>query len=236
MARGSTLATIVSMVKAELFLDDSAEVSPGGDATIKVQIATQQKWLALKHHWPFLDLESTVSLVAGTRHYAFPSSPNTLELGKAVEAHCYFGELWNEVDYGISPEHYNSLNPALDQRCDPVTRWQMINVGGVLKFEVWPLPATAMTFRFRGQRVLGALTSDAHTADLDDLLIAQFTAAKLATRMKGADAQALLSQALDTLRELRRGYPSEMVSFNTGGTKVPPRDWQRPTVATMITP
>lgn len=236
MARGTTLAAIVAMVKAELFLDSSSEVSPGGDATIKVQIATQQKWLALRHRWPFLDLEATVSLVAGTRYYDLPSSGSTLEFGRPVETHCYFGELWNEVEYGISPEHYNNLNPALDQRCDPVTRWQMLYTGGALKFEVWPLPATAMTFRFKGQRVLSALTSDAHTADLDDLLIAQFTAAKLATRMKGADAQALLSQAMETLRELRRNYPSEIESFNMAGTMVPPRDWQRPTVATMITP
>lgn len=239
--RNVALSTLVEMVKGELMVDSDSEVSPGGDAMLKTQIATMQKWLALRYGtgvFPFLRTEAEVSLEAGTRYYDFPevASAPVLDLARPVETHCYFGELWNTVDYGIEPAHYNSLNPALDQRCDPVTRWQMFNDAGTLKFEVWPLPATDMTFRFAGQRVLKALTADADTCDLDDILIVQFTAAKLAARMKSTDAQALLAQAQETLKQIRQGYPQETISFNTAGGYVPPKDWERPTVATMISP
>lgn len=222
------------MVKAELMVDTDAEVSPGGDAILKVQISNQQKWLALKYDWPFLMIEPTVNMVAGTRYYALP----TIELGKPVEVDCYFGSLWNRLEVGIDPRLYNSLNPALGQKCDPVARWQLYHTGSAVQFEVWPLPGTATMLRFRGQKVLSTLASNGDTAELDDLLIAQFTAAKMATRMKSADAPALLAQANDTLKQLRAGYPSEPVTFSLTAPQRPRvRDWSdRPTVATMISP
>ena len=39
MARGTTLATIVAMVKAELLVDTDTEGSPGGDATEMAGVA-----------------------------------------------------------------------------------------------------------------------------------------------------------------------------------------------------
>lgn len=235
MARGTTLDTILEMVKAELMADIDDAVSPGGDALVKIQIANQQKWLALRYEWPFLEDEADVTLVAGTRLYTLPT---TLEFGKPVKAQCYWGELWNEVQLGIDAERdYNFLNPSLDQRSDPVERWRMYLTGTTKQFEVWPIPATAGVFRFTGQIVLPALTAGTDTAVLDDLLIAQFTAAKLATRMKQADAPALLAQANETLKQIRAGYPKPAVLFNYSGQDTRrPRNWQRPTVATMISP
>lgn len=221
-------------------VDTNDAVSPGGDPTIKLQLAMQQKWLALRWHWPFLKLEKDVNLTAGENIYDFPNASGVplFELGKPVAAFCYFGELWNELCVGINPKYYNSLNPDLDQRADPVTNWDFYREtnASALKFEVWPLPASANVIRFVGQMTLPALTADGHTALLDDLLIVQFTAAKLATRMKQADAPALLAQANETLRQLRAGYSTETVEFCTSGPSKPPRDWQRPTVATMISP
>ncbi|TSA41087.1 MAG: hypothetical protein D4R57_01025 [Verrucomicrobiales bacterium] len=221
------------MVKAELMADIDDAVSPGGDALLKIQIATQQKWLALRYDWPFMVGEANVNLVAGTRLYTMPP---TLEFAKPVKAHCNWGELWNKVQVGIDPQRdYNFLNPQLNQRFDPVARWRMFMDVSTLKFEVWPTPATATVFRFTGQIVLPALAVDADTAVLDGLLIAQFTAAKLATRMKQADAQALLAQANETLKQIRAGYPKPAVMFNYSDQDTrKPRNWQRPTVATMI--
>lgn len=225
------------MVKGELLLDPDSEVSPGGDVTLRRQISTTQKWLALRHSWEFLEVEKTVNLVAGTRYYSFPTGPTlAFELGRPVEVHCWFANLWNEVDYGISPAEYNALNPVLDQRCDPVSKWQFYNAPA-LQLEVWPLPATAMDLRIKGQRKLNVLLADTDTCDLDDVLIIQFTAAKLAARMKSADAAALLAQAQETFKQLVGGYPSAPYGFNTAGRgQEAPADWQRPTVATMISP
>lgn len=235
MARGTALSTLVEMVKAELMADIDDAVAPGGDATIKLQLAMQQKWLALRYEWPFMEDEAEVSLVAGTRLYTLPT---TLDFAKPVKAECYWGELWNEVQLGIeSVRDYNFLNPALNQRSDPVERWRMFRDSSTLKFEVWPIPATAGTFKFTGQIVVPALAADGDTAILDDILIVQFTAAKLATRMKQADAPALLAQANETLKQIRAGYPKPPVMFNYSGADTrKPRHWQRPTVATMITP
>ena len=235
MARGTQLDTIVDMVKAELMADTDDAVSPGGDAVMKIQIANQQKWLALRYEWSFLEDEADVALVAGTRLYTLPT---TLEFGKPVKAQCYWGDLWNDVELGIDAvRDYNFLNPALDQRSDPVCRWRLYLTGTTKQFEVWPIPATAGNFRFTGQIVLPALTAGTDTAVLDDLLIAQFTAAKLATRMKQADAPALLAQANETLKQIRAGYPKAPVMFNYSGADMrKPKNWQRPTVATMITP
>lgn len=231
MARGTTLANIVAMVKAELMLQSSDAVAPGGDATLYLQIAMQQKWLALRYEWPFLIKESTVSLVAGTRYYDFPQvlSVDVHDLGRQIEVHCNDGTWWNPVEYGITPEHYNNMNPADDVRCDPVTRWQLYR-SSTLQLEVWPLPDSATTLRLRGPMVLPALAATSDTAVLDDILIAQFTAAKLAARMKQADAPALLAQAQATLQALRAGYPSAVPTFNTSGAVDRARDWERPTV------
>lgn len=238
MARGTQLGTIVEMVKAELMADIDDAISPGGDATLRLQASMQQKWLALRYDWPFLIVERTVNMVAGTRYYDFPqeSSADVFELGRPIEAHCYWGGLWNPIELGINPSHYNLYNPADNQRADPVSAWQLYKPTGAVQFEVWPLPATTTQIRLRGMMRLPTLASDTDTAVLDDILLAQFTAAKLATRMKQADAQALLAQANETLRQLRAGYPSEATSFNMNGNAAMPRDWQRPTVATMISP
>lgn len=231
MPRGTTLTNIVSMVKAELMLIDSDAVSPGGDTMLKQQIAMQQQWLALRYEWPFLLKEAEVTLAAGTQYYAFPQDTgvDVFDLGREIQADCYLSGLWNQLEYGITPRHYNNLNPELDQRCDPVRNWQFYRTT-TLQFEVWPLPSTATKIRFAGQMRLPALATGTDTAVLDDILIAQFTAAKLAARMKTADAAALLSQAQATLQALRAGYPQEIATFNTSGDDGPPRDWDRPTV------
>lgn len=223
------------MVKAELMADIDDAVSPGADTVVKLQIAMQQKWLALRYEWPFLEDEAEVATVAGQRLYTLPT---TLEFGKPVKCQCYWQELWNDVELGISEtQDYNFLNPALNQRQDPVMRWRLYLTGTTKQYEVWPVPAVAGVIKFTGQIVLPALAADGDTAVLDDLLIVQFTAAKLATRMKQADAPALLAQANETLKQLRAGYPKAPVMFNYNGADTrKPRHWQRPTVATMITP
>lgn len=231
MARGTTLANIAAMVKAELLLQSSDTVAPGGDATLYLQIAMQQQWLALRYEWPFLQKESDVAMVPGTQYYAWPqvTSVDVFDLGRPVQAWCYQNGIWNACRYGITPSNYNSLDPDLDQRSDPVLAWQLYRTS-TLQFEVWPLPSTATVLRLMGQMVLPALAASSDTAVLDDILIAQFTAAKLAARLKSADAPALLAQAQATLQALRAGYPQEVATFNTSGSSEPPRGWEKPTV------
>ena len=244
MARGSQLSTIVQMVKTELMVDADSTISPGADATIKAMARVQQSWLADRHSWEFLKVEYFFTMTAGTRYYDWPTSGgkpvfdlNRINRGKLD---CFWGNIWSEVVLGIDPvRDYTPLNPTLGQKYDPVLRWQLYRTGSTLKFEVWPLPATATQLRMRAQKPLDDLIQDTDLAELDDVLIAQFTAAKLAARMKQGDAQALLSQAQETYKNLTSGDPEEPVMFNMQGSPLrrsPGRDWSRPVVAAMITP
>lgn len=236
MARGSTLTEIVSMVKAELMLLDDDALAPGGDAVLFQQIAMQQKWLALRYAWTFLKKEADVTLAAGDRYYDFPqvSSADVFDLGRPITVHCEFQDRWTRVIYGITPDLYNYLNPANDERSDPVSRWQFY-LPDTLQFEVWPLPSAEMTIRFSGQMVVPPLVVGTDTAVLDDILIAQFTAAKLAARLKQADAAALLAQAKETLLELRSGYAGPIPTFNTTNDDGPcRRRCERPTVVVSM--
>lgn len=236
------MSVIVSMVKAEMMLDIDDAVSPGGDSILKLQIANQQQWLARRYEWPFLNIERDIPTIAGTRYYAFPQTSSIDDLdseGEIVAAH-YWADLWYPVEKGITKMDYSFYNPVLNQRCDPIRKWQLYRPSPLttaMQFEVWPLPATSGSLRLTGQMTLPVLVADADTAQLDDLLIAQFTAAKMMARMKSGDAQAMLAEANETLNQLRAGITAPNTRFNMNSGQIRPRwDWQRPTVAVNYTP
>jgi hypothetical protein len=85
-----------------------------------------------------------------------------------------------------------------------------------------------------------ALSANADTCVLDDLLIVQWTAAKLLARMKSSDAGAMLNEAQETLKKLLGGDNSASQVFNMGGSRhgaLRDRDpSQIPTVAVNYTP
>lgn len=226
------------MLKGELSADSDSSVSPGGDDVLNAQLASQQKWLALRYDFSDLNLRKELNLVPGTRYYDFPAG---LEVSRKILFESYWSNLWYSVEPGIRLMNYNTLNPELNMRLDPVIRWQKYRPDNTkVQFEVWPLPATATRLRLTGQMVLPALAADADTCALDDLLIVQWTAAKLLARMKSADAAAMLSEAQETLKRLLGADNSPSQVFSMGGS---PRGAQRhrdrstiPTVAVNYTP
>lgn len=244
MARGSTLAVITAMTKAEMMVDADAQVSPGGDAIVKLQIANQQKWLATHYNWADLQIRREIAMVGGQRYYDFPvtNTASDLDLGQPIKAECYWANLWYAVEPGIKLINYNTLNPELGMKLDPVIRWQKYRPAGSTtpQFEVWPLPASGTRLRLTGQMTLPALVADTDTAELDDLLLAQWTAAKLLARMKQSDAQAVLAEAQKTLARLLGGDNSPSQVFVMGGSPrgaLRHRDHtERPTVAVNYTP
>lgn len=205
MATGTQLVDIVEMVKAEIMVDLDSTIAPGGDDFLKKMVNNQQRWLALHYDFSDLNIRRDLNLVAGTRYYDFPTTANEqdFELSRSLVVECYWSNLWYTVEKGIQPVNYNLLNPELNQRLDPVIRWQKYRApAGIPQIEVWPLPATATRLRLNGMMRLPALAGDTDTALLDDLLLAQWTGAKLLARMKQGDAQALLVEAQKTLSRL----------------------------------
>lgn len=239
MATGTALSDLRAMLKGELSADSDSSVSPGGDDVLNAQLANQQKWLALRYDFSDLNLRSEINLVPGTRYYNFPVG---LDVSRKILFESYWSNLWYPVEPGIRLMNYNTLNPELNMRLDPVIRWQKYRAtsAAAVQFEVWPLPATATRLRLTGQMILPALVADADTCALDDLLIVQWTAAKLLARMKSADAPAMLSEAQETLKRLLGADNSPSQVFSMGGS---PRGAQRhrdrstiPTVAVNYTP
>lgn len=97
------------------------------------------------------------------------------------------------------------------------------NTAEVLAYELWPLPQTAGTIRFEGQRLLNPLEQDTDCADLDDQCIVLFAAAKLLARRRKADAPEVLTRAETRLVSVRSNWPrrEKMVVFGQR------QDWGR---------
>lgn len=239
--RGTQLSVLLAMLKAEMGSDTDSNVAPGADSLWMSVLGNQQKWLATEMDWPFLELRADVTLVPGTRYYNFPVIQGfAFDLSSEILAQCYWSTYWNDIRMGINIADFNSLNPDLNVRVDPVRAWQLYNsgAGATTQFEVWPLPATATQLRLTGQRVLNPLVASTDTADLDDMLIVLFTAAELLQRMNQQDAPAKLSKAQKLLARLRGGMVAPTEIFNIGaGRGQTRRDWEgRPTVAVNFSP
>jgi len=84
------------------------------------------------------------------------------------------------------------------------------------EFEIWPVPNTAQTFRFVGQRNPRTFSSDSDKCELDDLLIVLFAAAEILAHKEQASAAIVLRRANERLAKLRAGYPTNDTAFKIG--------------------
>lgn len=217
MARGTTLANLRQMLRAEVGEVLNETAAPGEVARQSLLLSNTQKWLAAKFDFQFLKARATVALTPGTRLYTFPETEISLERLPGSQA-VKLQSVRYAAEYGISQADLAQWDSDdATQRADPVRKWDLVNSGTTLKLEVWPLPATAQTFILTGRRPLRDLAVDADTCDLDDLLIVYYTGAKLLARDHEADAQALLAQAQARFQELKGAMPASNGVFILGG-------------------
>jgi len=198
-------------VKAECSYALDAGVATAEDTRIKLLLRQQQMDLAADFDWPFLQRTGDVLLAASDRTATLPT---TLDYERPVQVAALDSDTWVSLDYGISPEELTIWNSDDGDTADPIQRWKYATD---TTFEVWPRPATATTVRFTGAKTLSALTSDAHTADLDDLLLVLFVSAELLAGEKQADAAAKLARAQRRLGTLKAAYPKPLTTFKLGG-------------------
>lgn len=197
------------MLKAELGYNLTSGVATADDQQLYRLIDSEQKRLAGDYDWPFLDKYADVSATVATQNLTFPTSSVVLERPLRVERK--FNTLWQEIDHGITDEEYNVIDSSLGRQMDPIQKWRLNSDGTT--FEVWPIPATAQTVRFHGQRPLTSLlTTGAYdptkTLDLDDILIVLFVAANRLARTKQADGALMLQRAENRLQMLRASGPA----------------------------
>lgn len=211
------------MLKAEL--GKSLAVGTQQDTALNSLIAGTQKWLASEYDWPFLDDHWDSVPALGTRYHTVPDTAaiagaaQAINFERPVTVQVKWGDVWQEVLEGITTDEYNTVDSDAGDRQDPIQRWRM---AGQTKYEVWPLPTTAQTVRFFGQRALVAVTynsADGTVVDLDDLLVVLFTAAKYLAKAGAPDAPVVLAAAQQRLARLRGAYPARTRDYIVGGAR-----------------
>ncbi len=214
MARGTTLATLRAMLKAEL--GDANEANTALDFQLNYLLANKQKDLANMYDWAFLEHRWDLSCSAGSRYLDIPSSDVrsqacTINFERPVNVQCKYNSNWINVAFGVDNSYYVVHDSDSDERSDPIQNWRFSTnsseSANADEIEIWPIPETAQTLRFTGQRTLYALTSDEHKADLDDLLVVYFVAAERMLLEERAQAQLVFTKAQQHLIRLRAGYP-----------------------------
>ena len=221
--RGSTLGLVRSKVKAEAMKSlDSQATSQ--DAEINQIIENVQQELADSYDWAFLKVRWDVTVPAGQRFTAFPTTTAVqggtpigavINFQRPLELYVKWNAIWQPVIYGIDeiPE-FNYLDADRNQVLDPIQRFQYSDE---TKFEVWPLPASNAQLRFVQNRQLTSLQTgssvppvwnDNATLDLDDLLVVYHVAALYLTREdQEPAAQLALSRAKERLQRILQINP-----------------------------
>lgn len=215
MSRGTTLTNLTAMVKAEI--GDNSGTNSAADSAIQVQLSNLQKWLATEYDWPFLERRWDVPVAANTQFVSFPTTDDNGDVlvpnfERMPKVEVFWNNVYQPVLYGIGIDEYNTLDFALQQQSDPIQRWRAATnpnePTNPNTFEVWPVPVTAQTLRFTGQRTLLPLTTGVQTADLDDMLLVMGVAAEKLARSKQADAQLKLTKFQHRLQFIRQNYPT----------------------------
>lgn len=230
MARGSTLASLVTMFKAEVGIDLVA--GSGDDTLIKVLLSNKQLWLGDEFDWSFLEHRFDLACAVGSRFLALPTAESaTGDLGASVginfnrphKVETKWGSKWFELGYGIGSKEFNFIDSDQALTLDPIQKWRFASntseAASADKVEIWPMPATAQTVRFSGQRQLLALTTNTDKADLDDLLIVLFCAAEWLQKRQSSEAQLKGQLAQSRLVRLRAGYPQRTRRCILGGAE-----------------
>jgi len=192
------------------------------DAEQNQIIADTQQWLSSEYDWPFLKARWDVTVAKGSRYISFPTVDDdglttaiNFERAGQLKVYVKWNNVWQEVPYGIREmEEYNYIDSDRGMVLDPIQRWMFDDQG---KFEVWPMPASATTIRFVGQRVMTDLRAtvgppptwnDNALLDLDDLMVVYFAAAEYSVREEQHDmAKYYLEAGQNRMAQVRATYP-----------------------------
>lgn len=211
MARGVTLSTMIADLRYEARIATSAAIGQNMRPGLISILQRKQEALWRMHDWAYLRVTRDKTMQAGEQYYSFFSDLGFERVSKVEAKH---NGLWQKVEYGITSQQYNEMDPEADSRLDPVQRWQEYEDN---QFEVWPLPSTNnVTLRFHGIKNLGAFTADDDTCTLDDKLIVLFAAAEIMAGAGQKDAPAKLQEAKDLFNKLTGSHNNKRGIFVMG--------------------
>lgn len=221
MSRGSTLTTLVDMLRKEIGASSDPAVGVNSKEVLIQTLNRTQNRLFFKYDWHFLKVIHNKLTQAGSRYYDVPT---TMNAERIIDVNVKYSNIWQPLSRGIDLSHYNQYDSDSDERSDPPRCWEIY---GKNQIEVWPLPATNdLPIRIQGVQKVKEMIYGSDTAVLDDDLIVLFAAAEILRRKKRKDADLKLAEANDlfitlkgrihgkraitfatTPRAVRRGYP-----------------------------
>lgn len=213
MARGIALSVVRDKLKREL--RDAIETNSYQDDQYNGKLIAKQSDLCNAYKWDFLEDYWDAPVVAGTRYVAIPTSTirgiaATINFEFPVHVDRFWNTFYYPVDSSITMDLFNYRNSDLDQRQDPIMRWQMAtNVNETAhanEIEVWPIPLTNQVLRFSAQRSPLTISGDTDTFDLDDLVIV-YGVAMEELALRDERLYQLMGQKFQArLMKLRAGY------------------------------
>lgn len=226
--RGIALSALLTKLKKEL--RDAQETNTHSDQEYYYALADMQQTLAGQYDWPFLEDKWNLTMAAGTRYYALPTSnirsiASTINFERPVKIENRFNSFYHPLDYGIGEEQMNATNSDDGVRQDPVQRWSLdTNLGDSSnpnEIEVWPIPASTQVLRITGQRNVRTLAAAGDLADLDDLLIVFHVAADYLALRQQLNASMVANKAANRLALLRGNYPRKTDPIVFGANQYP---------------
>lgn len=122
MALGTSLITLVDMLKAELGNNLDTGVATADDTTLRRLLANKQTWWAHEYDWPDLELKTTVATVASQRYYIFPP---TISRDRPLIVEAMWNQYWIPLAYGIDAAEFAFYNSDSGEAADPVRNWQL---------------------------------------------------------------------------------------------------------------
>lgn len=254
MARGTTLADLRVMLRAEIGQTLDTAAATQADNNLNMLLSTKQKWLASSFQWPFLEHRWDLVVPALTRYIALPTTANTpgnstsqINFEHEVKAEVFFNNLYQDLQYGIGAAEYNIRNPDLQKYNDPIRNWRWATSNtdtSAMQIEVWPVPVTQSTIRFTAQRVTNTLfdtasnkaTNDARKADLDDLLLVLMVAADILASEGAPAANLKAALARERLSQLRSKYVQNDEPVILGQARKFGREYRRTVPMVIVAP
>lgn len=213
--RGKTGAELLTSLKAEIGVSPNSTTN---DARYLALLNNTQHFLSVEYDFSFLRRFFDVAIVAGNRYLNIPANLNLL---RPIDVQVLWNRYWEPVHYGIGVEQYNAWNSDSGETSDPIQRWSEYGLSGNnAQFEIWPLPESAQTLRFIGQKIPATLTS-LTTCDLDDLLLVYWCAADELVRLNQPDAQLKLAKARERLGRVRGVQRDEVQPVVFGKPRLP---------------
>jgi hypothetical protein len=215
MPRNVTLGELVQLVRSEAKHSLSPAQGRAFEDHIKNSLRRIQTRLWQDFKWPHLTVEKDKAINAGQRYYDLPPEI-ILESVKEVRVR-HAGQWLPEIPQGIVMEHYNSFDPTLDQRSDPVQRWDIAK-NGLEQIELWPLPASnGDTLRIIGVRNLNPLIAESDRCDLDSDMLVLFVAAELLVKSEPELAKEKLGSARSLYTRLKGAQGKKATVSMVGG-------------------